>query len=323
MAATSQKRKNKITRIARAYKRYSASGVTWIDIERPSAQTIKRLQKEYPIHPLDVEDILSPAQRPKLERHQKYLFLVFRFPQISGRSKKARATELDVVVGKNYLITFHDGDLRIITQLFSDVRLFKKTRQQLMSAGPDHLLYEVLQRLFNQIYKLTDRMSRNLDGLETRIFSHQKGHRSTINDIAELRRRVIDYRKVAKPQATFLRHIVRNGTDFMNPADKIYWHNLIEAADGQWELFDTYLDTINGLASTSDALSSFRLNQIFKLLTIISVLFLPATFVLDIFSRDTPGAPLADISINYWAVIGIIVIVEIYFLAFLRRKKII
>jgi magnesium transporter len=300
--------------------RQTIAGLTWIDVQEPNAATLHQLQRELGMHPLNLEDILSPAQRPKMDSHESYVFLVFRLPR--REHHKRHSSELDVLLFKDKLVTFHDADLREVRSYFSDLKLFTRERTKLGAHGPDFLLYELLSRLFSQTYQLTDSISRDLDTLEARIFNRTSARSDTINKISNLRRRIIDYRKIAKPQGSFLQHVVTSGAPFIKAGAQHYWHTLIDTVENQRELFDTYMETVNALSDTNDSLVSHRLNETFRLLTIISVLFLPATFMLDLLGKDIPGAPLATLPFAFWFVLGALLTAEITFLLYLRRRRV-
>lgn len=299
----------------------SYRGTTWIDVTNPTAATIKKLSKDIKLHPLDVEDILSPAQRPKLERQKDYLFLIFRFPRTTRQGTRVRPTELDVVIAPKLIITFHGSDLSPVQSIHADAKILTNRKQELFSDGTASVLRQILQRLFEEIYVHTDAVSRELDALETHVFK-RSAQRRTIDDIAQLRRKIIDYRRIAKPQSNFLKQAESAIAERVPVHSKVYWRNLVEITDGQWELLENFRETIEGLADTSDSLFNHRLNQVFRLLTVISVTFLPATFVIDLFDLDVPGAPLVNTEGGFFAVMAIVIVVELIFIGFLRRRRV-
>lgn len=296
------------------------NGITWVDVENPTSEILRELKAQYQFHPLDMEDIVSPAQRPKLETHKNYAFFVFRFPHATPR--RLRATEIDVFLFKDRLITFHTHDSNKIRSIFSDAKLFQDKRAAMFGSGPDHLLYELLSILFEQNYDLTDQISQDLDRIESRIFEHKQRHHDVITDISTNRRSILDLRKVFKPQATFLKQAITSANSYIREDEQIFWRNLIDTAENQWELSETHLGTIEGLAATNDSLVNHRLNETFRLLTIISVLFLPVSFLLDLLSTNVPGNPLPERTIIFGVVIGVLVIAELVFLWFLRARKV-
>ncbi len=294
--------------------------MTWIDVQNPTPEILRDLQKQYQFHPLDLEDVVSPAQRPKLEVHDTYAFFVFRFPHKAGHH--LRATELDVFLFKDRLITFHSHDVHVVRSAFSDAKLFAEKRAALLGSGPDHLLYELLSLLFEQNYSLTDHISQDLDRIESNIFEHRSRRRDVLSEISSLRRTILDLRKVFKPQATFLKQVITLSSNFVTKTEEIFWRNLVDTAENQWELSETHMSTIEGIAATNDSLVNHRLNETFRLLTIISVLFLPASFLLDLLGTNVPGNPLPEQTPVFGIIIGVLVVAELAFLGFLRRRKV-
>jgi magnesium transporter len=301
--------------------RASAPGCRWIDVQDPTEQVLAKLQRTYGFSRTNIEDILSPTQRPKLDVHEEYVFFVFRFPMLA-RGKRARATELDVILTHDTILTFHSSDLASVRDLLSDAHLFSNRRVSLLEQGPAHVLTAVLQSLFDQIYRVSDELAKQTDTLETQVFNPQIDRGVLINRIAQLRRRLLDYGKIAKPQATFLQYCLGNSSKFINHQEHTHWRSLIDTAEAQWELFSTSLDVVNGLAASNDSLTSHRFNQTVRLLTIISVIFLPAAFVLNILSTDTPGSPLRAREGSFIIVLGVLALVQASFLWFLRKRRV-
>lgn len=296
-------------------------GLAWIDVQEPTLKLLKELQKQHEFAPLDLEDTLSPVQRPKMEVRESYIFLVFRFMLPSKKTNRLIAVELDVFLYKNKLITIHKKKLSQVRAILSDAKLFKEKRAHLFALGSGHLLNEILRKLFEKSFKLTDQISSSLEDLEAKIFRDSPS-KNVINEISDLRRSVIDFRKIAKPQATFLNNVIDALEDFLQNDQKDFWRNLIDLTNNQWEILETQLETIIGLAATHDSLVGNRLNETFRLLTIISVLFYPITFILDIIGSRVPGNPFIKFDPIFLVIVGILLVTELGFIWFLRRKRV-
>lgn len=299
----------------------TAPGTRWIDVEDPDERALAKLERTYRFSKGNVEDILSPAQRPKVELHDDYVFLVFRFP-LQRRGKRALATELDVILTEDTILTFHSKDLHSIRGLQSDARLFKRRRDEILGTGPAHVLYSLLSTLYDEVFLLSDDLAKQLDQLETQIFSPRADRGKTINWIAQLRRRLIDYEKISKPQASFLQSLLSSTGGFIPHTEHSNFRTLMDTAESQWELFETSIDALNGLSQSNDSLTSHRFNQTVRLLTVISVIFLPASFVLNILSNDTPGSPLRQLEGAFVIVMSVLLGVQLLFLWFLHRRRV-
>ncbi|MEE8582839.1 MAG: CorA family divalent cation transporter, partial [Dehalococcoidales bacterium] len=97
--------------------------LTWINIERPTEKETKYLAEHYPFHPLDLDDVLSRQQRPKIDQYEDYLFLVLHFPIFNKEQRVTTSSQLSVFIGKNYLITLHSGELKPLVKLFRECQI--------------------------------------------------------------------------------------------------------------------------------------------------------------------------------------------------------
>ncbi|MFO0702555.1 MAG: magnesium transporter CorA family protein [Candidatus Andersenbacteria bacterium] len=311
MARTSQRRPS--------VREVEHEGVRWIDVEEPTAATVRKVLAGLDVHPLDVEDILSPAQRPKLERRHGYLFAVVRFGRVSS-NRRIRASELDAVLFDRTLVTFHGREMPLVRDALSDANLFAAKRRALLGQGPDYILYELLRRTFEHGFAATDQVSRQLDQLESDIY--ERHSRKTTFDVAAVRRTITDLRKVALPQVGFLRELGATVVSVAGPTTQAYWRSLRQLAESQWEQLEGFRETIESLADTNATLVSNRLNETFRLLTIISVIFLPATFLTQLFAVSVPGIPFQDLEFGFALVIGVLLLAELGFIWVLRRLKV-
>ena len=202
----------------------------------------------------------------------------------------------------------------------SDATLFAAKRRELLQHGPDYALFEVLRRCYQDLYNATDQLSRQLDQLEEDIFVTHS--RQTTFNVAELRRLITDHRKLAKPQAIFLRELGLALVEYVGNGTQEYWRTLPQIAESQWELLGGFHDTIETLADTDTTLASHKLNQTFRVLTIISAIFLPATFLTQLFALSVPGIPFSDLEFGFALVVAVLVLVELGFVFMLRRLKV-
>src|SRR5215208_6988664 len=127
----------------------TGSGLTWVHVAAPDAETTADLADRFGWHPLDVEDILSKRQRPKVDDYPDYLFAVLHFPVFDKAIQRLNAAELDIFLGSDYLVTLPNVELLPVTRLFNRCRDDEELRDQLFSKGSGRLLYEVLDDLFD------------------------------------------------------------------------------------------------------------------------------------------------------------------------------
>src|SRR5439155_17975365 len=148
----------------------SANGLTWIRLNAPTSEEASALAERFGWHPLDLEDVLSKRQRPKIDEYPDYLFLVLHFPVYDKAVQRLNAAELDAFVGQDYLVTLPNVELLPVTRLFRRCSEDAELRDSLFSKGSGYLLYHVLDDLFDYCFPILDKIGHKLDSIEDEMF---------------------------------------------------------------------------------------------------------------------------------------------------------
>ncbi|MFC1958945.1 magnesium transporter CorA family protein, partial [Chloroflexota bacterium] len=171
--------------------------LTWLNIEQPTERETEYLAQNYSFHPLDLDDCLSRIQRPKIDEYPDYRFLVFHFPIFNREARVTTPSQLSVVIGNNYLITLHKGELKPLVKLFRDCQINEETRQEHFGQGSGYLLYRVIDRLVDYCLPILSKIGDNIEKIEEDIFSAEMP--KAIREISILRRDVISFRRIIWP----------------------------------------------------------------------------------------------------------------------------
>ncbi len=259
----------------------------WIDVPNPTEPEVRALQKEFGFHALDTEDVLSPAQRPKLDFYPNYLFLILLFPLYDRASREILSSEVDVFIFPNALLTFHQNNLTPIIELRRNCERDEAVRARILADTPALLLYEILDRLLTYTYPMLDHVSLDIKNIERHIFSGYE--RAMVQETLIIRRNIVNFRKIMQSHKSVIKRLLDRSTSFF-PAQKLsaYFNNLIEHTKDIWETLDNDKETIEALQQTNEALISFRLNDILKLLTILSVIMLPIGIIASVLGMNVP-----------------------------------
>src|SRR3954471_24989769 len=148
-----------------------ASGLRWVNIERPSPLESAWLEEQFGFHALDLEDVMSRNQRPKIDEYPEYLFIVLHFPVFDRAVGRLNAGELDMFVGPDYLVTIPNQPLQPVAYLFERCRSKEELRDQLFSKGSGFLLYRIIDDSFDYCFPMLRKIGNKLDALEEEIFS--------------------------------------------------------------------------------------------------------------------------------------------------------
>jgi len=299
----------------------SANGLTWIHLNPPvDPETVNGLRERFGWHPLDVEDVLSKRQRPKVDDYvdDGYLFGVLHFPAYDKNVQRLNAGELDFFLGPDYLVTISNVELLPVTRLFNRVQEDERFREQLFSKGSGRLLYEVLDDLFDYCFPILDKIAYKLDSIEDDI--EDRRSEEIVTDISKVKQEIISYRKIIKPQRPALRLLERHIERFLPEELELYFDDLVDASERIWDYLDNYKEVIEALEDTNESVIAHRVNRILQILTIFSVVLLPLTLISGIFGMNVkfPGYGSAE---GFWVVAGVMAATIISMVAFFRWKR--
>ena len=301
----------------------SHGGLTWVHLDAPTADEAAELAERFGWHPLDLEDVLSKRQRPKLDEYPEYLFGVLHFPRYDKTIQRLNAAELDFFLGPDFLITLPNVELLPVTRLFVRCENDEELRESLFSKGSGYLLYHVLDDLFDYCFPILDKIGHKLDSIEDDMFEGRA--EEVVRDISNAKQEIISFRKIIKPQRSTLRVLERRAQRFLPEELDVYYDDLVDASERIWDILDNYKEVIEALEQTNESVLSHRFNDVLRILTVFSIVFLPATLIASLWGMNVglPGGgyPAASSHAAFWIVIGASIAVVVGMLVYFRRKR--
>jgi magnesium transporter len=298
----------------------TAAGLTWIHLDSPSLERAQELAERFGWHPLDVEDVMSKRQRPKVDDYadEGYLFGVLHFPVYDRAIQRLNAGELDVFVGPDYLVTLPTVELLPVTRLFQRCQDDVRFREQLFSKGSGRLLYEVLDDLFDYCFPILDKIGHKLDSLEDDVFEGRS--EEVVRDISNVKQEIISYRKIIKPERSTLRLLERHVERFLPEELELYFDDVVDAAERIWDILDNYKEVVEALEDTNESVISHRQNDVLRVLTVFSVVLLPLTLITGFFGMNV-RFPGFDTVWAFWTIAAVMFAALVGLLAFFRLKR--
>jgi magnesium transporter len=295
--------------------------ISWVNIVQPTHDDIEHLRRYYPFHPLDLEDCLSDIERPKVDEYEDYLFIVMHFPVYDPNKKISRISELDVFIGNGYLITLHHGELKPLLQLFQECQSDERARIRHMSKGAGQLLYGILDRTVDYIMRILVRVGGRINEVEDRVFTEDMRH--IVEEISSVRRDVIALRRIIKPQIAVISNLERKDRPFIREGMEVYFGDILDGFSRAWDELEDHREVIEGLSATSESITSYRINETMRALTVISVVLLPLSLLAGIYGMNVqlPFAYNANNPYAFWGIMGLMLAIVVGLLIFFRAKK--
>ena len=292
--------------------------VSWINIVRPAHEDIEHLRRYYPFHPLDLEDCLSDIERPKVDEYENYLFIVMHFPVYDPNKRVSRISEVDVFIGSGYLITLHHGELKPLIQLFQECQQDERARVRHMSIGAGQLLYGILDRTVDYKMRILARVGGRINEVEEKVFTEDMRH--IVEEISSIRRDVIALRRIIKPQIAVVSNLERKDRPFIREGMDVYFGDIADGFSRAWDELEDHREVIESLSATSESITSYRINETMRALTVISVILLPLSLLAGIYGMNMP-LPFDHNPYTFLGIVAIMLTMVIGLLVLFRLKK--
>lgn len=288
----------------------------WVDVQKPSQKDMQFLRDHFSFHPLAIEDCMTTIQRPKIDRYETYLFIVLHAATLAAHKDKATSLEVDSFLGENYVITVH---LKSIPSISSTWERCIRNRG-IMSRGSAYLFYFLSDALVDNYFPILEKIDNEIQGVEATIFKNPKSE--TVVKVFDLKENVLILRRILGPQREAMNFLARGGYQPLIPNElSIYFRDVADLLARINDNLDTYRDLLASARDGYMSAASNKLNEIIKVLTIITTIMMPLTLITGIYGMNFRFMPELDNKYAYFIVIGIMFVLAIGMLAFFKKRK--
>lgn len=293
----------------------------WHHITNPTEDDFDKLRKNFHFHPLDIEDCKSINQRPKIDIYDDYYFIILQYPNFDRQNKFIKTKEVKFFWGSDYIITIEKSPW-YVNQLFNEFREHDEDVLTNKLKTTDILLYRIFEKLMMESLYLLKKVGLDLEMINRELFGDKQV--SIIERISVTRKNIITVNTIFKPQLRMF-HAFESGqikgfgdTDFMED----YWGDILDYYQKVWDMTEDHEDLIEGLSKTFDSMQTNKTNEIMKILTIISSIILPLTFVTGFFGMNVAFSFIPDGStVAVWVIFAAMVLLGVGLgVAFKRRR---
>ena len=295
--------------------------VTWVHLQgRLDPDTLKVLGTIFKLHPLAMEDVLNSGQRPKVEAYDDQLFIIMAMPVITD--SEIVIDQVSIFLGDGYIISFHEGEYDPFDPLRNRLR---KRNGQINLQKADYLLYSILDLIIDQGYPLLERFGEDIESIEDSLLASST-NKGTLADIHRIRRELLLLRRNLWPQREVLNSLLRNDNSLIRKDTSIYLRDCYDHTIQILDLIENYREMATSLIDVYLSSSSYRLNEIMRVLTMIATIFIPLTFVVGVYGMNFshPDSPWAMPELHWYygypAVWAIMIAIAIGMVIYFKKK---
>lgn len=275
----------------------------WLNVHGVhDADLITKIGQKFKLHPLVIEDILNVEQRPKLDTFDDYLFLETNCFYYDQATLTISSEQVSIVLDKNFVLTFQER----ATGIFEPIRVrLRAERGQMRSLGCDYLAYAVLDAIVDKYFGILDLMAEDCETLEDALLSHPSN--KELNDLHQLKRASIELRRSVWPLREVINHLTRNESQFVETHTLPYMRDVYDHTVHFIESLEAQRDMLGGMMDIYLSTMSNRVNLEVRALTVVTMLFMPATLVSGIFGMNFHEMPWLADKDGFWWAIGLMV----------------
>jgi magnesium transporter len=295
----------------------SPDAVNWFDLMGlHDVRLIERIGGQFNIHPLVLEDVLHTQQRPKFEEYGNEVFIVMQALSYDDINHELNAEQICIYFGGNFIITFQEKE----DDTFQAVRERLETGSgRIRTRKPDYLAYALIDNVVDRYFEVLDHFEARMEALEAEIAT--KPTREVKEDILQLKFQMLALRKSVMPLREAVGKFSRSECPVVDESTSLFVRDLYDHVLRIADLVETYRDMLNGIQELYHSELSLRTNNVMQILTIITTIFVPLTFLVGVYGMNFDNMPELHWKNGYFYLWGIMITISIALIFYFRRKK--
>ncbi len=289
--------------------------VKWINVDGiHKTEIIEKLGKIYNIHPLTLEDIVHVDQRAKFEDYDHYVVSVMK---MISYTTEVVSEQLSIILLENTVISFqesHGGDA------FDVIRTrLRASKGRVRKLGADYLAYALMDAVVDYYFTAIEKIGDKVEKIEEEIIS--QSNKESLLELYHLKREMIYLRKQVWPMRDMINNMIRSETMLINPSSDIYLRDLSDHVTRIIDTVETYRDLLSGIMDIYLSTNANKMNEVMKVLTIMSSIFIPVTFIAGVYGMNFDNMPELHTKNGYFMTWGVMLAVIIGLVVYFKRKK--
>jgi magnesium transporter len=297
----------------------STSSMTWIQVfgvHDPAI--ISALGKSFNIHPLVMEDVLNTSQRPKLEEYQEQVYIVARFLEYDEEHHQIRDEQVSLVFGESLVISFVEKERE--KDIFTPIKeRLRQANNRIRKQRGDYLAYALLDTIIDHYFIVLEKVDFNLDRLEEELVHSPRTE--TLQSIQQAKREVVVLRRSIWPIRDVITRFQKIEPPLVNSHTQFFLRDVYDHIIQDIDIIEGFRDVVSGMLDIYMSNINFRTNEIMKVLTIVSTIFVPLTFITSIYGMNFDYMPELRFYLGYPIMMGVMAILSFCMLYYFRRQK--
>ncbi|ERI92648.1 magnesium and cobalt transport protein CorA [Clostridiales bacterium oral taxon 876 str. F0540] len=309
--------KKELNNIEECFLQEGTDTIKWVNVEGlHDTSIIEKIGKKFNFHPLMLEDILNTNQRPKMDDYDDYIFVVFKMVYYNEEVKEIVTEQVSFVLVDNYVFSFQEfkGDV------FDGVReRIEAGKGNIRKLGADYLIYALIDAIVDSYFFILEQIGNSSEDIEHKLM--EEPQKEVLQNIYSLKREMIYLNNSIWPLREVIGNLTRTESHLIKQNTILYLRDVYDHVIQVIDIIESYRDIMSGMLDTYLSSISNRTNDVMKVLTIFSTIFIPLTFLAGIYGMNFKYIPELEIPWAYPAFWVVTIIIVVVMLSYFRRKK--
>jgi len=290
--------------------------ISWINIDGLRKNDVETICNHYGIHPLIIEDILSVDQRPKMDEVEGVLFCLLNMLYFNATKKTVETEQISILLGKDFVISFQEDASR---DPFDSIRSkLKIAKSQIRQRTPDHLVYSMLDLIVDNYFLIMEALGEQIEALEEEVV--RRSNTKSLARINQLRKELIVLKRNIAPVRDLVGNIIRSESELLDDRTTKYFKDVYDHIIQAYDLSENYRDVMMSMQDLYVSNVNLRLNEVMKVMTIVTCLLAPATVIGGIFGMNFDIIPYAHHTWGFYFAVSIMLIVPLIMLYIFKKR---
>lgn len=292
--------------------------LTWIDIQNPTKKDIEFVRKQHKFHPIILDELLHTSARSRVEPYEKYLFTTYHLPIYDKNLRSSRKGEVDFLITKDAIITVHYEDLEPLNNFWRRLSNDPHFKDRALGENTGQLLYYILEEILSFSQRQLRHIEESVSQLTKDLFQNEE--RKLLEDISYLKRDILDYSIISKPQSIILESLREVGGKFWGEQMKIYLSDLSGDHLKIMQLLDNFKETVDALEQTNSQLLNAKTNRVMQRFTVLAFLTFPLVLITSLFNVRSIDNAVNGSALAFGLIFLTTLALTIGMLIFFRKK---
>ena len=308
--------KQELRAVPECYKFLDTSKVSWINVDGLRKADVEDLGNHFGIHPLIIEDILSVGQRPKMDDINGLLFCLLNMLTFNEETKEIESEQISIILGKDFVISFQEEEMKDVFNPLRDK--IKIAGSKLRQSKADYLFYSLIDMIVDNYFVVMEKFGESIEYLEEDII--RRGDSNTLSKVNALRKEMIFLKRSISPVRELINGILRSENELVEERTQKYFKDVYDHIIQANELAENYRDMMINLQDLYLNNVNLRMNEVMKVMAIVTCLLAPATVIGGIFGMNFDAIPWLHTQFGFYLAVGIMLIIPVYMIWLFRKR---